>query len=62
VTTARVTETTLQLTAVDRDDFADEPVRAPRRPPYRRAEQRRLVRQSLALDLHTHAYDREAIR
>jgi hypothetical protein len=62
MTTPTVTETPRALAHTERDDFADEPMRRPRREPYRRASQRELVRQSLIGDMHTHAYDRETAR
>jgi hypothetical protein len=60
MTTATVTETPLRLARTERDDFADEPLRRPRRRPYHRpTSQRELVQASLdAYNLHTHTYDR----
>jgi len=51
----RVTEVPLPHARQERDDFADEPVRKPRREPYRRASQREMVRASL-LELHREVY------
>jgi hypothetical protein len=36
----------------ERDDFADDMIRQPRREPYRRASQRQLVRASLQAESH----------
>jgi hypothetical protein len=63
VSTPRVTEIHVVATAVQRDDFADEPARRPRMAPYDRAAERAMIRASLAAaELHTHAYDREGTR
>lgn len=62
MSTPTVTEIRLPSARVERDDFADEPVRRPRRLPYDRAAEREMIRRSLDLELHTHAYDREGSR
>jgi hypothetical protein len=46
MTTPRVTPIVPARAEPARDDFADEPVRTPRRPPYSRPSQRELVRAS----------------
>jgi hypothetical protein len=61
VSTPTVTEIRPVHVAVERDDFADE-LRSPRRPPYDRAAEREMIRASLNVYLHTHAYDRESTR
>jgi hypothetical protein len=53
MTTPRVTPIVPTRPESGRDDFADEPVRTPRRPPYSRPSQRELVRASLMAE---HAY------
>lgn len=63
MSTPKVTEVPLPSARTERDDFADEPARAPRMAPYDRAAERAMIRASLmALELHTHAYDREGAR
>ena len=55
MSTPRVTEITRRPTRVEHDDFADEPVRTPRRPPYNRAAMRRAIQRSL-LETHLDVY------
>jgi hypothetical protein len=63
VSTPRVTEIPGRRPRIERDDFADEPTRRPRMAPYDRAAERAMIRASLlAIDMHTHAYDRESTR
>jgi hypothetical protein len=60
VFTPRITETPLFVARTEHDDFADEPAQTmPNREPYQRASQREMVRESLSVHLHTHAYDQE---
>jgi hypothetical protein len=47
MTTPRVTPIPAARADSARDDFADEPLRTPRRPPYSRPSQRELVRAAL---------------
>ena len=55
MSTPRVTEIPARRAVVEHDDFADEPVRSPRRPPYDRAAMRRMIQRSL-LETHLDVY------
>jgi hypothetical protein len=69
MSTPRVTEIPGRRPRIERDDFADSYDRSTDREPHRRmapydrAAERAMIRASLlAIDMHTHAYDRESTR
>jgi hypothetical protein len=61
--TPRVTEVQTDRMRPSRDDFADDAdSRKPRRPPYRRATQRELVRAAVLGELHPDVYPNRRVR
>jgi hypothetical protein len=61
--TPRVNEVPIGRERQTRDDFSDEfEVRAPRRPPYRRATQRELVRAAVMFELHPDVNPKRKVR